>query len=273
MLRALGWCSALVTVGLWNHRVLAQTKQACAASYEQAQQQRNAGHYLAAREALLVCAQPGCPSFVSQDCVQWLSEVEGATPTIVVEARDAAGREISEVRVTVDGREFLERLTGRAVAIDPGPHSFVCETAGMEPVHTDIVVREGEKTRVLSVAFAAGQSPSMTMPKERPGVPAVVYALGATAFVATGTFAYFGLTATHDANAMRSTCMPHCQESDVDAARSKFLVANVALGVGVASLGAGVWIYLAGRHASRTAVVFGVRPTAGGGLAHFDGWF
>ena len=62
--------------------------------------------------------------------------------------------------------------------------------------------------------------------------------------VALTSFAYFGLSATSDAATLRSECAPSCPSERVDAVRSKLVVANVSLGVGVVSLGVAGLLWL-----------------------------
>jgi hypothetical protein len=45
-----------------------------------------------------------------------------------------------------------------------------------------------------------------------------------------------------DADHLRSTCVPACQPSDVDAVHTKLVIADVALGVGIVSAVAATWI-------------------------------
>jgi len=55
--------------------------------------------------------------------------------------------------------------------------------------------------------------------------------------LALSSFAYFGLKASSDTSTLRETCAPHCNEQDVDAVRTKLVVANVSLGVSIVALG------------------------------------
>jgi hypothetical protein len=92
--------------------------------------------------------------------------------------------------------------------------------------------------------------------------------LGAAAL---GSFAFFALTGKSDENDLRDSCSPNCPESDVDSVRTKYLVADISLGVGIASLGAATWLFVTSRNerresAHRTPPVLGLalQPTRGG---------
>ena len=55
--------------------------------------------------------------------------------------------------VSVDGETLVRKLDGKSLPIDPGPHTFKFETAGAPPVVERALVKEGEKTRVITVTF------------------------------------------------------------------------------------------------------------------------
>ena len=67
-------------------------------------------------------------------------------------------------------------------------------------------------------------------------------------------------------------CKGSCAQSDVDAAKRKFLVADIGLGVGLLSLGAATYFYLTRpeedvAETTEKAVRFDLSPVAGGGAA------
>ena len=94
-----------------------EMKQQCAAAYETAQGARRDGKIRAARERALVCSQDACPGVIKKDCAQWLNEIESSIPTVVFEARDAAGVETTKVRVFFDGELLKEGLDGKAASV------------------------------------------------------------------------------------------------------------------------------------------------------------
>lgn len=100
-----------------------------------------------AREQLRTCGDTSCPALIRDDCAKRLDEPERAQPAIVFDAKDGAGRDLSAVHVTVDGRPFAERLDGAALKVDPGEHVFVFTVPDEPPVSQTFVVKEGEKER------------------------------------------------------------------------------------------------------------------------------
>jgi hypothetical protein len=115
----------------------------------------------AARSQLLVCGAASCPADVRKECFRHVEEINAAIPTIVFEARDAAGRDIGAVRVTMDGELLAERLQGTPLSLDPGEHAFVFEAAGQPPVNKQLIVRESQKDRRETITFGE-QAPQPT---------------------------------------------------------------------------------------------------------------
>jgi hypothetical protein len=140
-----------LSLGSWATDGRAQAEsgvQACAKAYEDAQVQRNSGHLKSAQDQLRICVQDQCPDFVRSDCVNWLSEVNSALPTVTFAAVDSAGADLFDVKVSVDGVVVAESLDGRAIELDPGQHQLVFEYQGAR-VEQKLLVRQGEKNRVV----------------------------------------------------------------------------------------------------------------------------
>jgi hypothetical protein len=120
----------------------------CVAANTTAQALRRDGKFGAARAELASCVDASCPALVRDDCNQRLDELERAQPTIVFDAKDHQGHDVSDVTVEVDGRPLIQRLDGIAIAVDPGEHTFTFEAKSHPPKITrKLVLREGEKAR------------------------------------------------------------------------------------------------------------------------------
>jgi hypothetical protein len=165
----------------------------CLSSSENSLALRNQHKLREARAALLICAAPSCPADIRAECTRRVGEVNVAIPTIVFEAKDAAGNDLSAVRVSMDGQLLIERLEGTALSIDPGLHGFMFETPGQSPVVKQLVIREGEKDRRELVAFGgaatanAGGSTAPASGAAPAGAPAgTATAAGPTTVVAAG---------------------------------------------------------------------------------------
>jgi hypothetical protein len=270
-------------------------KAQCASAYEKSQELRAAGSLKSAHDMLVQCAQDYCPSFVQSDCAQWLTEVSRDLPTIVVVAKDKSGEDTTAVTVTMDGAPFLSQLDGKAVSVDPGPHTFRFELADVDPIEQQIVIRQGQKDRVVAVSFApaaseaVGPSPYATAAKGEgapegadrmgPG-PLRLYSYIAGGIGAAGLigFAVVGGIGKAQENDLRDQhCAPNCSKSDTDAIKTKYIVADVLLGVGIAGVGTGVTLFFLSqpkKEPPQTGKLrFDVRAAPGAAMATVGGKF
>lgn len=236
-----------------SHAGQASEKERCLQSYDQAQTLRQADKLMASREELLVCARAVCPTVIRKDCIQWLAEVEESLPTVVIEASKPDGRDAVSVRVTVDGKPFLDEIDGKAVPLDPGVHTFRFELEGAKPIEERIVIYEGVKNRRVRVSFesdAPEPEPSVAPPPSPPpsepvshGPPALAWVLGGLGIAGLGGFAALGLQFDSKLNDL-DKCEPLCSQSDVDSASMTRTLALVSGGVGVVSLGVATYLFV-----------------------------
>lgn len=265
----------------------ADDRAQCVSASEKAQQLRNAGKLSEARDQLVICGRSECPKLVQQDCTQWMSEVLGILPSIVPGAKDRRGRDLIDVKVSIDGKTVTETLDGKPIAVDPGVHNFKFETKGAPAVDERVVVKQGEKNRIVSVTFAIGDDPDAT---KKPGTgdvghdgdrrddkqhgsspPIAAYVVGGLGLVALGTALYINLDANADARKLRDECAPKCDPADVDDVEQRRIIAGVTAAAGGALLIAGVVLFFVhgsgesrGGRAQRP--MFAVAPISGGAL-------
>jgi hypothetical protein len=143
--------------------------------------------------------------------------------------------------------------------------------SGATPIEKSVVVREGEKMRILDAAFAApSHAASPITHQEATGeegsFPWSATIVAGAGVLAIGAFAYLGLTGLSDYHGLQSTCGVGggCKSSAVDPVRTKLWVAD-GLGVaGVVALGVGAWLWFSSK--SQT-VHAGVAPATGGARA------
>jgi hypothetical protein len=257
----------------------ADDREACATAAEQAQQLRDEGAFRKARDRMITCSRDVCPAPIKRDCLQWLGELDKSAPSVVVGAR-VNDRDVTDVKVTLDGELVAERLDGKPIAVDPGEHTFTFEHAG-QTVEEKVLIRTGEKNRPLNVKLKGGAEPppppggtTAPPPVTDDGGGSLVPALvaGGIGVVALGSFAFFGLSGKSAVDDLQS-CKPRCAESDVDSARTKLIVADISLAVGVVALGVATYLFITRPKASAKVETTGLRvdvaPTRGGGLASF----
>jgi hypothetical protein len=237
----------------------ARGEDACLQAYDSSQRFRKKGELLSARQELLVCAQESCPAPVAKECTQWLREVGAALPSVVFAARDSRGNDLTDVKVLDGERVVAERLDGRELTLDPGPHVFRFEFSGKRTLTRRVLIRQAEKNRLIEVVeppLPAAPPPEEERPPTRSpaaGPPVLPIVLGAVGVLALGSFVYFGLEAKSDVDDL-DRCKPSCERSAVDSAYRKAVIADISLAVGVVSLGAGGWLWLSHSRAPNSSV-------------------
>jgi hypothetical protein len=113
---------------------------------------------------------------------------------------------------------------------------------------------------------APAQPPTVAGPR-RSKVPA--YVLGGVAVVGAASFSYFALSGHSEFNTLNH-CKPYCQPDDVRRVRTKYLLADISLGVSVVALAsAGYWLFSAPKEApiassTPVSLALAVRPGGAG---------
>jgi hypothetical protein len=212
----------------------AQDRQQCISAHTTAQQLMKDGKLREARRQLLLCASGQCPDLLTVDCADWLADVERDLPTVVFALR-AQGEERVDVRVLVDGQVVQSQLDGKAVPLDPGEHTVRFEPADGEPLERKFVLSAGEKNREVAVSVAP--------PGGHPGLRLASYVVGGVGAVVFNIFVGFAVSGQQQFDELETTCKPSCDPASSDEVRTKFLAADVSLGIGLAAMGAGAVLF------------------------------
>ena len=114
----------------------------------------------AERTQLLLCAAAGCPVDIRKECARRVDEVNAAIPTIIFEARDSSGNDLTDVKLTMDQEVIADRLEGIPVSVDPGPHTFSFEAARHVTAQKKVVIRQGQKNRTELIVFEGPRKPA-----------------------------------------------------------------------------------------------------------------
>lgn len=261
----------------------------CINAFETAQVERDQGKLLRARELLSACAENPCPTVIQQDCREWLFKLDERIPTVVLRARLPDGTDLADVAVSLDGKPLANKLDGRSIPVDPGVRRLSWSHSDYEPVQTEVIVREGEKNRFVSVVFEPGkadpsrpQRPDQTQPDEGGAVPTGAWVVGALGVGALGVSAVLGLSVSNRYNDLEDSCAPYCDQKESDRVRVDRLerdvrIVNVALGVGVVGVAvATVWALSSGPEKPATTdaqAVLDIRPTGRGAAVVYRGCF
>jgi len=281
----------------------ADDKAQCLAASDDGQSQRDDGKYRRARESFTTCSRDVCPALVRRDCTKWLAELAQSWPSVVVSAKDDKGADLVAVSVHVDGEPLVSKLDGKPTQVDPGSHTFRFETSGFPAVEQKVMVHAGEKSRLLAVQFGTpapvapaagtkGDAPTDASGSETPtegaaapettrtpqGTRASAWVFAGLSVAAFGTGAYFGLSGLGDRSNLQSQACAKtssCPQSSVDSIKTKYTVADIALGVGVVSAGLSVYLFLAAPSSDAPPKASAVDVTAlpGGAQLTYGGRF
>jgi hypothetical protein len=255
----------------------------CLAANEKSIALRKQHALRAARAELLICAAANCPEDIRNECARRVDQVNAQMPTIVFDAKDPHGNDLSAVAVSMDGQDLVGRLEGTALSIDPGEHVFVFSTQGAPSVEKRWIIREGEKGRRERIVLgdpplpAAGPAPlPAPVPVTEPIAPAPVsqpvaavdsapparssHATQRTIGLIVGAVGIgslgFALFERIQAGSKYSDSERAAQSLDIDVSRttrSKYddaksaqTLSIVFAAVGVAALGTGLYLFLSG---------------------------
>jgi hypothetical protein len=161
------------------------------------------------------------------------------------------------VRITVDGRELSSGLDGQAVELDPGQYDFEFQAAGMQPLRRHLVVARGERNRLIQIDLEPlvseihpgqqrgqrEQRPDERSPNRVPRSLVLPGILAGAGVAGLAGFVGFGASGHARENQLKSTCAPNCHDDLVAAVRTRYLVADLSLGIGIASLALGTYFF------------------------------
>ncbi|MEJ7731050.1 MAG: hypothetical protein WKG00_17775 [Polyangiaceae bacterium] len=178
---------------------------------------------------------------VTADCAAWVTELAREVPSVVVALRDAGGREGADARVRIDGRLAREHIDGRPIELDPGVHRVVVESSA-GTVEQSVVLGTGQQNRVIS----------LTLPDDagRGALRTAAWISGGVGLAGLASFAAFAISGQASYDDLE-TCRPGCSQDDEDSVATRFVVADVSLGVGIAGVAGAVVLWLVSRPAPR----------------------
>jgi hypothetical protein len=264
-----------------SSRAADPTTAECLAANNSSIDLRNGHRLRDARAQLLVCAATSCPTDVRKECLRRVDEVTAQIPTVIFEAKDASGKDLSAVAVTMDGHPLADRLVGTPISIDPGEHTFTFETAGQPRVTRQFVIQESQKDRREAVAFGAAalpaSGPANSVAPASPRTPEagsgwgtqklLALVAGGIGMVGLGAGGAFGLQAVSKRNDAQNVCPKDCTSTDGvrmwNDALSAAQVSDVLFIVGGVGLVSGAILWLtAGPPSSAPSAQLGFGPAS-----------
>jgi hypothetical protein len=250
---------------------------ACVEAYESAQEQRLAGSLKNARARTEVCATASCPAFIRDDCAKWHAEIVAELPSVSFSVQ-SNGKRLTNVRIT-EGEDVLTERANGALELDPGNHSFRFEAPDTQPVTRAFVLERGEKNRVIEIELlplAPPPQPKPDPPRTETQAPVLPWVLVGTGVAGLTAFTLFGSAGLSEEGKLERTCAPSCSDEELQSVKTKYLLADISLGVGIGSLLVGGYLLIThDPEPAASARAFPVRVQAGpgGGMASVAGKF
>ncbi|MGC4069480.1 MAG: hypothetical protein QM784_33470 [Polyangiaceae bacterium] len=252
--------------------------KACITAHATGQREARAGHLRLATQLFTTCgSDDSCPSQLRQECAEFLRQVEQTMPTVIFVVTGEKNEDISAVKVFSTDDLIVDGLDGRAIRIDPGKHRLRFLLPSGEVLSSDVLIREGEKNRLIQMRVAEPVEPGEVAekPEAKPEPPPPVapppqpvpppaapeprtipvafwIASGvAVAGLATGTT--FALMGKSEKSTL-SDCAPYCKadkRGTYDDLKRDYLIADVGFAVGVVSAGVATWLYVSSQYGGR----------------------
>jgi len=250
-----------------NEPGAAPRKEQCVDWHKQAQLAQNELRLVEARQLAKLCAAEACPGLIVNDCARWFNDLDLRLPSVVFEVR-VDGEPDTTATVTSDGKRVDEWTRGEALRLDPGEHQFKAELGDYAPIVRKVLLAEGMRFRVITIDFKSASlqkapstppavvAPEPAQPQARRLSPLFIPLLAAGG-VGLGGFGVFALVGKSKQHNLENTCRPNCTQDDLGGMKTAYLLGDISLGIGVASLvAAGVFYLRAGSSATPASVGF-----------------
>lgn len=111
------------------------------------------GQLVEARSIITKCEDAACPAAIRDVCVERAERLNASIPTIVFDVKDAAGNDLPDVSVVIDGVQSKQAVTV-AFSANPGAHKFAFQAAGKLTLEKTFVLRESERGRRETIVIA-----------------------------------------------------------------------------------------------------------------------
>jgi hypothetical protein len=143
------------------------------------------------------------------------------------------------------------------------------------------VAQAGVKNRVVEASFV--DEAVKPAPEASTSIPVAFWVLAGAGTVALASFGTFAFLGQQEYSELESDCAPRCTPSDSDSVATKFLIADISLGVAIAAYAGAAYVYFARpgqdsssareRASRRRSTRIGIAPLSHGSLATFEASF
>jgi hypothetical protein len=226
-------------------------KRAAITLYGLAVAERSTRHLVDAREhfrAFLAEASTSATQPYEQPARNAIKELEQRLGRVVVRLDP----EVVGARITVDGAEAADALSGGARLVDPGNHEITVAAAGYAPVTRSAAVQEGGAA-------------TLRFHLEREAAPGSHRALPITLLVGGGALLATGV-ALGIVGVVRGSTAPTRDGPDAREAKTMGLAGDVLGASGIGAAAAGVLLYVLGRPTARGTAREQISPWVSGSI-------
>lgn len=271
-------CSSAIAFGepASATRTTPPTVDECLAAHRESQSLRKQLHLRESRELLSDCSHDACPGPVKRDCMRWIDDIAAQMPSVVFRIDTGEASPSTKVKILVDDQTLFDSLPGRAVEMNPGTYRFRFVLESGQAVEQEVVLSEGEKFKNVAVRFEPTQKPTPEVGPTQPlrpaatpttnetvstqtrPVPLATYIFAGVGTAAAINFGIWAIWSESLRSELKRECAPNCEQEYVDRVRTRGYVADISLGVSVASFAAASIFYF-----TRPAVTLPVKVELG----------
>lgn len=236
----------------------------CLSAHRDSQQFRNQGKLVESNELLQTCSRDLCPTPVRRDCQRWANEVAAQTPSIKFRLGVDDGESSRFVKIFVNDALMFNVLPTKSVQFNPGKYHLRFVADGKPTVEQEVTLGDGDQDREVIIKFdqpppkaTAPTAAATVTPTSKPvalppapaqvesrPVPLATYLFAGLGVAATINFAAWGISSKSLTSDLEKQCSPNCPQDEVDSARLRAAIADISLGVGVASFATATILYL-----------------------------
>lgn len=268
-----GWI-AIATVFYSQNAWSEQDPAECISTHADAQVLVKAGKLLEARKKFDACAVADCPKVIQKDCKNLGKTVDKSIPTLRLSLFEPDGKAVNGFEVELDGTALPLSASEEPIEVDPGTRKFRLSAPNYPTAELSVDVRGGQKNRTIVVQFAPRDPAS----RKIRNLGQILTGVGAFGIV---TFAAFEVSARLDQADLGDRASRPRTDRDyelVNRMHTKYLVADVSLGVGLVSLGVATYLLLTTKDSvapvtPKPLIGFDVRASREGAAAYLGGSF
>jgi hypothetical protein len=238
----------------------------CIQAHAKAQELEGTGRLFEALGEFETCSSSSCPKLIQKDCKVLRKTVEEAISTLDVVVVEPSGRPPVDYRIELEDREVAPTTLYQNLPVDPGLRHLKVRAPERPATQVSIVVRPKEKHQRVIIQLPPVEPLASEMRKAS-------YVLAGIGGLGILSFTGFAISGYLDEDELKGRPRTVSRRSDyqlADTMRTKYLIADVSLGISLVSLGAATYLWLKTKgteksalESDKTAIFLGGSPNGG----------